>query len=661
MAAGKNSGREDYRLIPEDAPFEEGFNIKTLWGALFVGFVMMPGAIYLGLVIGQALGGAAQWVTIILFVEVAKRAFVRLKPQEILILYWIAGGLVVLGGGFRIGLGAGLFGGPFGMMIWDQYFVNSPQAAGLAHYIPQWLAPKPGSGVFMTRSFLHREWLVPICILMTCQILFVVNQISLGYTLFRVTSDVERLPFPMAPVYAGGAMALAETSGRREGWRWRVFSVGSMIGVIWGFAYVAVPTISNILLVKPVTILPIPWMDFTPYLKAVLPAAPLAVVTDLWPLLAGFVLPFWVVIGSFIGQIGRTLLVNPILYRSGILRRWTPGMTYVPTAIANNLDFWISFSIGLGVVVALAGIWSVVKAFKSQRAKGLHLTPPKGRGDIWVGLAFLAWAVSTLGFVALVHVLVPEFPLWIIAFFGFVFTPMISYITARMVGLTGSSAGVSFPFLRESLFYLSGYKGVAIWFAPVPIFNHGGLAEVFKQLELVRTKFGSYVKMAALSMGIMLVCSFLFWSLIWKLAPIPSAAYPYVHKVWPYFATMQAMWASSTLPGGASLIQGVINLKIILTGLGAGGLTFALFSGFGLPISLFYGILAGAMSWMPTAVPSFVGGMLGRYYFLKRFGRERWRAYAPIILAGYACGLGLIGMVSVAITLIARSVSTIVF
>ena len=653
--------REEYSLIPKELAYDDGFNIKTVWGALFVGFVMMPGAIYLGLVMGATLGGAAQWVTIILFVEVAKRAFVRLKPQEILILYWIAGGLVVLGGGFRMGLGAGLFGGPFGMMIWDQYFVNSPQAASLAKYIPKWLTPEPGSEVFLTRSFMHREWLVPIAILVTCQVLFVINQISLGYAMFRITSDVERLPFPMAPVYAGGAMALAETSGRREGWRWRVFSIGSIIGVIWGLAYIAVPTISNILLVKPVTILPIPWMDFTPYLKAVLPAAPLAVVTDLWALLAGFVLPFWVVVGSFIGQIGRTLVVNPILYRNGILRRWTPGMTYVPTAIANNLDFWISFSIGLGVVVASTGIWSVVKTLRGQKAEGFRFALPKDRGDIRIGLTFAIWVASTLGFVALVHVLVPEFPLWIIAFFGFVFTPMISYITARMVGLTGSSAGVTFPFLRESMFYLSGYKGVAIWFAPVPMFNHGGLAEVFKQLELVRTKFVSYVKMAALSLGTMLVCSFLFWSLIWKLAPIPSAAYPYVHKVWPYFATMQAMWASSTLPGGGSLIQGVINPKIILTGLGAGGLTFCLFLTLGLPISLFYGILAGAMTWMPTAVPSFIGGMLGRYYFLKKFGRERWRTYAPILLAGYACGLGMVGMVSVATTLIAKSISAVVF
>ena len=41
------------QLIPEDLDFEPGFNIKTLWAARFVGFIMLPGAIYLGLVTGH--------------------------------------------------------------------------------------------------------------------------------------------------------------------------------------------------------------------------------------------------------------------------------------------------------------------------------------------------------------------------------------------------------------------------------------------------------------------------------------------------------------------------------------------------------------------------------------------------------------------------------
>ncbi len=43
---------EQYEAImPEGAPFEDGFNLKTIWATLFVGIVMLPGAIYLGLVI----------------------------------------------------------------------------------------------------------------------------------------------------------------------------------------------------------------------------------------------------------------------------------------------------------------------------------------------------------------------------------------------------------------------------------------------------------------------------------------------------------------------------------------------------------------------------------------------------------------------------------
>jgi hypothetical protein len=53
--------------------------------------------------------------------------------------------------------------------------------------------------------------------------------------------------------------------------------------------------------------------------------------------------------------------------------------------------------------------------------------------------------------------------------------------------------------------------------------------------------------------------------------------------------------------------------------------------------------------------------MLGRFYLEKRFGVERWYAYAPIVLAGYSCGVGLIGMTSIAIALISKAVSQVMF
>jgi hypothetical protein len=41
----------------------------------------------------------------------------------------------------------------------------------------------------------------------------------------------------------------------------------------------------------------------------------------------------------------------------------------------------------------------------------------------------------------------------------------------------------------------------------------------------------------------------------------------------------------------------------------------------------------------------------------KRFGREKWRQYAPVLLAGYLCGVGLISAASIGISMISKSVS----
>lgn len=666
LASEKNHDKVDareYGIMPEGAPYEEGFNLRTVIAALFVGFVMLPGAIYLGLVTGQTMAGAAQWVTVILFIEIAKRSFVQLKTQEIILIYWVAGGLVMMGG--KLGTGANLFGGPFGGKIWDQYLIQSPQADGLAQYIPSWLTPPRGAEALLDRSFLHRAWLVPIVVLVAYMVLFQINRLSLGYVLFRVTSDVERLPFPMAPVQAGGATALAETSGKREGWRWRVFSMGGFIGIIWGLLYVVVPTLSGIFLTDTVQVLPIPFVDFTNSIKAVVPAAIFGLGTDLVHVLIGFVLPFWIVVGTCMGTMAVNFVANPLLYSKGILHTWSPGMTAIPTQICNQFDFWISFFIGMALVVMLVGFGMVAKAFLRRSKKGTDGLGggklPEGRGDISVYKALLIWALSTVGFIGLVYTLVPEFSWWITALFGFVYTPLSSYIGARMIGLTGSPYGSSIPYLREAVFYLSGYKGAAVWFAPMPMFDHSYQVNTFKQLELTKTKFGGIVKVTALTLVVMLICSFIFWSLIWRLGPIPSSAYPYVQKFWPFWSTIQALWAKSTLPGGKSLIADVIQVRHILAGFGIGWALYGLLSIVRAPVLIFYGVFAGINQWPHFILLQFIGAMFGRFYFRKRFGAVQWRAYAPILLAGYSCGMGLIGMTSIAIALISKAVSYVVF
>ena len=74
-------------LMQVPSSFDEGFNWKSLAGALFIGLLMVPGAIYMGLLAGQGIGGAAQWVTVILFIEIARRAQQTLKRAEIFVLF----------------------------------------------------------------------------------------------------------------------------------------------------------------------------------------------------------------------------------------------------------------------------------------------------------------------------------------------------------------------------------------------------------------------------------------------------------------------------------------------------------------------------------------------------------------------------------------------
>ena len=79
------------------------------------------------------------------------------------------------------------------------------------------------------------------------------------------------------------------------------------------------------------------------------------------------------------------------------------------------------------------------------------------------------------------------------------------------------------------------------------------------------------------------------------------------------------------------------------------------------PIMLTYGVVRGLNKTMPhTVVPQFIGALIGRYYFEKRMG-VKWRQYAPVIAAGYACGAGLITIFGVGVVFLTKSVIKIAF
>jgi hypothetical protein len=390
-------------------------------------------------------------------------------------------------------------------------------------------------------------------------------------------------------------------------------------------------------------------------------------------------LPFYVIVGSFIGSVVGNLILNPTLYEFGVLQRWSPGMTAIPASISNQFDFWLSFGIGTSLVIAFTGFGLVIKSFYQQHQElkrtGHHSVAislkdlPEGRGDINIVYPLVFWGVATIGFVLLCRVLVPEFHWGWLVFFGFVYTPISSYIGARMIGLTGSPYGADIPYLRQAAIILSGYQGVAAWFAPMPIHDHGTAVGTYKQLELTKTKFVSLVKLSAVTMVVVFVCSFIFWEFIWRLGPVPSATYPYVQLLWPFDATMQTLWLKSTIPAeemgggmaGVGILREIIKWKVVLTGFVAGGLIYTILALLKAPTLIFFGFVGSLSQWPHFILLQFGGALLGRHYFAKRFGEKKWKAYAPILLAGYSCGMGLIGMTSVAIALISKAVSSLEF
>jgi hypothetical protein len=658
--------------------FEEGFTFKTVIGVLFVAFVMLPGALYLGLVSGQSIGAAAEWVTIVLFAEVARRSFIPLKRQEIYILFYVAASLTGLSGEL------GISGGPFGGLIWNGYLHIAPQATGttitipdphtgelitttVSRAVPTWVVPPEDSQVWVRRTFFDRAWLLPIGLMMLGMVLDRIGWITGGYALFRITSDVERLPFPMAPVNAAGATALAEAGSKEESWRWRVFSIGAMMGLIFGFFYLGVPIFTGAILPQPLMLIRLPFIDLTANTEGILPGAAVSISGDLSHVLVGFVLPFSVVLGTFLSSFITQIIVNPILQGAGYLPTWRPGANAIYTQFATNLDLWMSVNIGVNIAIALIGMGmavSILRRYMTNRRGSAAVgafTPPTGRGDFSWQLAIGAFLLCQGIYVALGHWLVPKFPLLILLFFGFLYTPVMSYVSARLYGLAGR--GVGMPYLREAVFIKSGYKGIDIWFAPFPQNDYGWAAQRFREVELTGTKFTSIIKAEAFMLPIILIASFVFWAFFWYTSAIPSSQFPYAQMFWPLHVTYRVLWMSATTGGSAALDQflGAIRAEVIIPSVAAGLVGYWITMAAKLPVLFYYGLVGGLGGFVHGSIPMMIGALLGRHYFARRFGEHEWHRYAPVLLAGFSCGMGLIAMVAIALGLITKSVSFLPF
>lgn len=661
---------EQYRnLMQVPSSFEDGFTWSSLVGAIFVALLMVPGAMYMNLLAGQGIGQAAQWVTVILFIEVARRAHKQLKRAEIFVLFYMAGAVMAQ---------------PFSGLLYNQFFAQSQAAAGMGiiDKLPHWFAPHDPN-VLAERSFMNPAWYPAIALVAFRLFMGRLNTTILSYGLFRLASDIEKLPFPMAPIGAQGIMALSEQQyeesqrGREDeagNWRWRIFSIGGVLGLSFGCIYTALPAISTAVLSEPIKIIPIPFVEWTPKTAGFLEAVATGISLNLGQMVFGMVMPFFAVLGTFLGYLMQ-LIGNPFLYKFGYLNSWDVGNDTITTMFNNFMDFYFSFGLGLTAGLALIGFWQVYRGISSTRRKMRERASaegsdevedawavPEGRGDIKWPYVLLTYFTTTALYIMVSGWLIDwdQNVMMVLFFFGFVYTPLVSYVTARLEGTAGQV--LTIPYVREAAFILSGYnKGVDIWFLPVPIADYGRRTSFYREAELTGTKFWSIWKAEILLVPIVLISSILFAQFIWSLAPIPGPEYPYAEMMWELNAATRCVMYTATM-GRFSKFQEAFNGWYMMAGTGVGLSLFGIMSLLNLPIMLMYGLLKGLnQASLPHVVPlQFVGALLGRFYFERRMGLK-WRQYIPVVAAGFACGMGLITVLGVGVNFLAKSVIKIPF
>jgi len=257
---------------------------------------------------------------------------------------------------------------------------------------------------------------------------------------------------------------------------------------------------------------------------------------------------------------------------------------------------------------------------------------------------------------------VPGFPWIFLVAYGFIYTPVISYVSARMEGIAGQF--VSLPMVREFSFIAAaryfGYSGIAIWYAPIPFHNYGKATQRWREIELTGTSFRSIIKAEILVIPVVLIASLLFSQYIWRLAPIPSANYPYAQELWHLQALNTLLLQSATLEGNSPFFE-ALRANYVALGMGLGVVTYYALAALNLPIMLIYGVVRGLSQSSPHGmILELLGALLGRYYFVKKYGLA-WRQYAPVLLAGFSCGMGLMGMLAMGFTLILRSLRSLAY
>ena len=627
--------------------WKSGLTWRVVLAILYGAIVLMPVRIWGELMIGTV--GNLTWTVVILFYWLSLIYGSPLTKQEILVMLAATGTAIYAGTGLS-----------FHSMFYRIWFTNSPiiKLYGIEKFLPYWWIPE--NELIRTqvlRTFVHPSWVPIITYSLVFWILNLVIGLTLGFFFYHLFVEVERLPFPLARVHVEVLTELEE----REPLRMRLFVLFALLGFIYSFIAYGIPTISQALVGRAVILIPYPWYDMTESFRESLPGAMIGIDTNLMSYLMGLILPYEVVVCTFIGSFISSVIGNPLVvwYYPELLPKEIvgfKGLKLEDIMFWSNLYIWIMVSIGMGFAVfvdqLVSGRKGLIRAIKaltklSKEARKLGYLP--------LHVIFGVYLTATITWLLLLEfAIIPGFPLLPIFLLIVVWPFMFGLISIRTYAETGYFLEV--PHLNAlvliqtmEIYKIPVYSKLGIWpwFAPLGVDYGGGWVGTLFVCRGVKCTFSSYMKAVFLvATPIAIILNLLYSEYLWKMTPIPSPMFRHAQIYWPIRAARSVLWYTRKIFS--------LNVQLLVGGFVAALVTSSILRALHIPFSL-VGILYGISSPLPGPLAIFIGGTLAKLIEILSKGRINLRKYANMMVGGYGVGLAVAMTISVSISIFVKS------
>jgi len=630
--------------LSERLELKEGFTLRVFLALLYSAVVLTPVTLYTQLVTPVTVSTI---IIFLLFVELARLLGSPLTTQEAFLIYFTAG--TAMSSTLWLDL------------IFRAYMVESPflEMLGIRDKVPYWWAPPLTSEVYLKRTLLHPDWMIPVSLAFISAALSLMAQISLSYLLAQLYIEIEEMPFPVAQYQADLIKNLTERSPER----FRVFILSAIFGFTYGIFLYGVPMITQSIFGKSFEIpgLKLPWNDLTKYTEVFLKGAAIGIVPDILSITTAWVIPKNVIIAIAVTSIltyvvgNHIALIMPLKIFEAWQRDWFPGSDVMHIVQMSFMDLWLNPYMALNIVAGVVPFIVYRKEY-AQVFKSLRVLPETLRKAGYISLTALLtmYFAAYVASLALFHILIPKFPLYLLI--PFVFWEFIYAFVAGWGVATIGLAVLEPPYMREAVIIFSGYKDADIWFGPWVMAPGRGAAlllnNAFRVGYWCGCKPSSYFKALIVATVLSWVFSLLYTEMFWRMAPIPSAAYPWAAYQWPLRAIRWTFFPSIAL---GRVTVTVFNLELFSAGLALGVILFVVFAALKIPLSTFIGVVAGISVPPPLAI-SLIIGLISGYVAERIKGKEWWQKYRTAIIAGIAVGEGVIISLGGAIMLIMRSI-----